>query len=170
MPEETKIHYNKTATVFNFLFVVIIFGLCVLLLSKDAILGLLLPLLFIFHFTLFTVNFIRLFRRKPSLIISNKGITYNPYKIFISTEQIKSIYYISGKKDYIDINLKESFSKYSLPNSLFGKIMISGGGLNFSSKTNIKILLHGLDINNEKFKKILIDQKLNKINQRVNTK
>lgn len=163
MPEEIEINYNKTATVFNFLFVIIVVGLCVLLLIKDVILGLILPLLVIFHFTLFTINFIGLFRRKAPLIISNKGITYNPYKIFISTEQIKSIYYIRGKKDYIDIDLKESISKYSLPNSLLGKIMISGGVLNFSSKTNIKVLLHGVDINNEKFRKILIAQKLNKL-------
>jgi hypothetical protein len=153
MPEETKIHYNKTATVFNFLFVVIIVGLSMLLLSNAAILGLLLPLLFMFHFTLFTINFIRLFRKSPPLIISKKGITYNPYKIFISADQIKSISYTYSRKGYIDIALKESISKYDLSKSLFGKIMISGGGLNFSSKTNIKILLHGLDINNEKFKK-----------------
>ncbi|WP_116788098.1 hypothetical protein [Flavobacterium psychrotrophum] len=170
MSEQVNIHYKKSTTIFNLLFVGMVVAVCILLTINHVILGLVLTLLFIFHITLFITNFIGLVRRNPPLIISKEGITYTTYNIFISTEQINSISYTCNKKDYIDINLKESISKYSLPKTVFGKIMISGGGLNFSSKTNIKILLHGLDINAKEFKKILIDQKLNKINQRVNTK
>lgn len=163
MPEEINIYYNKSATIFNFLFVVLIAALCLLFLKNDSIRLLILPLIFIFHITLFTINFIGLLLKTPPLIISKRGITYAPYNIFIGAEKIKFISYLDGKRGYIDILLKEGNSKYDLPQSVFGKIMITGGGLNFSNRKSIVILINGLDINEKEFRKILIAQKLNKL-------
>jgi len=163
MPEEINIQYNKSSTIFNFLFVVLNAALCFLFLKNDGIIWLIPPLVFIFHITLFTINFIGLFRKNSPLSISKKGITYTPYNIFISTEQIKFVSYVDRRRGYIDILLKDNVSKYNLPKSLFGKIMITGGGLNFSNKKSIVILVNGLDINAKEFRKILIAQKLNKL-------
>lgn len=156
LENQVSVSYNKVTVSVYFLFVLFFTGIPVLAFFHASVTLGLLYLCFIYLSVLWTFNFIGLFSKKEPLAISRDSIKYTPYDLLVNIKDIRGISYrYSRGNSYIEINLRDNINKYDLPESLFGKIMITGGAFNYTNKKKIIILTYGLNINEKKFKALL---------------
>lgn len=161
--KELNLNFKKYKVVLFFTFTLFLFGSSSLGILNKVILMALPLLVFIGPITIWTLNFIHLFKKKSPLEIKEQEIIYSVIGLKIETNDIRLISLTYSKSLILEIHLN-NFEKYKiqLNQTFFGKILL----LNYKimGKNSISINVSVFEINknelSEKLKNIFPKNKL----------
>lgn len=161
--KELNLNFKKYKVVLFFTFTLFLFGSASLGILNKVILMALPLLVFIGPITIWTLNFIHLFKKKSPLEIKEQEIIYSVIGLKIETNDIRLISLTYSKSLILEIHLN-NFEKYKiqLNQTFFGKILL----LNYKimGKNSISINVSVFEINknelSEKLKNIFPKNKL----------
>lgn len=161
--KELNLNFKKYKVVLFFTFTLILFGSASLGILNKVLLMALPLLVFIGPITIWTLNFIHLFKKKSPLEIKEQEIIYSVIGLKIETSDIRLISLTYSKSLILEIHLN-NFEKYKiqLNQTFFGKILL----LNYKimGKNSISINVSVFEINknelSEKLKNIFPKNKL----------
>jgi len=151
---EKNIYFKKYKVILFFFislfqFALALFGIL------NGIIGAIIPfVVFIGPNTIWTLNFIHLFKKKAPLIIKKDELFFSVINLKIKISDIEFITFFYGKSLLLEINLN-NFTEYKrqLSKSIFGWILVLN--YKFMKKNSIFINVSVLDINQNELSKLL---------------
>ena len=151
---EININFKTYKVILFFLFTLFQFAFALFGLLNGVILLIIPFLLFIGPYTIWTLNFIHLFKKNTTLVIKKDKIIYSPINLEIKISDIEFISFFYGKSVLLEINLN-NYSEYKrqLSRSIFGWLLILN--YKFMKKNSIFINVSVLDIKQSELSKLL---------------
>lgn len=152
--KEYNINFKKYKVILFFLITVFQFVIAIFGIINNTILTILPFIIFIFPNTIWTLNFIHLFKKEPPLIIKKDEIIYSVINLKIKITDINLIHFINNKSLLLEVNLN-NFEEYKrqLSKSLIGWLLLIN--YKFMKKNSIIINVSVFYINGNGLSNIL---------------